>query len=63
MAFYQGDRVMTPAGAGTVVYVRNGPPDYATPVAISVRQDAHRDRPGYSGTVWPAAQVTPATAT
>lgn len=52
-----GDRVETKLGAGTVQWTRNGPPDFDTPVAVSVSLDSQRNRPGYSGTVFPAHEV------
>ena len=57
----QGTRVRTPLGPGTVVYVRY---DHLAPAnapmavaAASVMLDHLRQRPGYAGTVFPAAQI------
>lgn len=55
-ALKAGSRVITVLGVGTVVYVRMGPPDYATPTAVSVVLD-HRH--GYHGTLFFASQVRP----
>lgn len=55
-----GNRVETKQGPGTVQWTRNGPPTYATPVAVSVRLDSQRDRPGYSGTMFSVEEVRPA---
>lgn len=55
----QGDRVQTPHGAGTVAYVRMGPPDFATVHAVSVVLDSRRPDPRYTGTILPAEHVTP----
>jgi hypothetical protein len=58
-AMRQGDRVVTPLGAGGVAYTRNGWPDYTKPVAVSVVLDARRNVPGYTGTIFKAADVRP----
>jgi hypothetical protein len=52
-----GARVRTPLGAGTVVYTRNGPPDYATPTSVSVRLDKRSHDPRYTGTMFSASEV------
>ena len=57
----QGLRVDTPLGPGSLAYVRLAPPDYRTPEAASVLLDARRADAlsgRYSGTVFPAADVT-----
>ena len=54
-----GDRVHTPQGPGTVVYVRLGVGErYLIPQAISVRLDSQAGRPGYVGTIFDASEVT-----
>jgi hypothetical protein len=64
-AFSKGDRVRVqasdsaPEQLGTVAFVRMAAPDYSSAEAVSVILDAHRERPGYSGSMFPAAQVTP----
>jgi hypothetical protein len=48
---------------GSVAYQRMDPcssPPYSKPAAVSVVLDSRRDRPGYKGTVFLAALVTPA---
>lgn len=57
--FDRGDRVTTPLGPGTVAYQRMAPPTYSVPEAVSVVLDDRRLRPGYSGTIFPAAEVFP----
>jgi len=57
----RGARVHTPHGYGLVRYVRMAPPDYNQAEAYSVLLD-DRDGPHYSGTIFPAAQVTRAKA-
>ena len=53
MSFKRGDRVLTPGGYGTVMYVRMAAPEFSTPEAYSVRLD--KPNPGaYTGTVYPA---------
>jgi hypothetical protein len=54
-----GARVQTRLGTGTVVYTRNGPPDYTAPEAVSVRLDNRHDDPRYSGTMFAAGDVIP----
>lgn len=54
----QGQRVNTPGGPGHVAYVRMGPPNYTSPVAVSVVLDLRRASPDYTGTVYGAEQVT-----
>ena len=46
----KGTRVTTPRGPGTVAYVRNLPPTYTMPEAVSVVLDANKGQPGYAGT-------------
>jgi hypothetical protein len=52
-----GARVLTPLGLGTVAYVRMAPPEYTAPAAVSVVLDVKADRPGYTGTLFPATAV------
>lgn len=52
-----GTHVITPHGRGVIVYVRMTPPTYAEPEAYSVRLDARRHDPRYSGSIFPAAAV------
>lgn len=55
----KGTRVTTPLGPGTVVYVRmDHLGDINAVAAVSVRLDSRGANPFYSGTVFPAAQVT-----
>jgi hypothetical protein len=56
--FYISQRVATPKGAGTVAYQRTRPPDYTVADAVSVVLDSERQRPGYNGTMFQAADVT-----
>ena len=52
--FDMGDRVMTPHGAGTVVYRRMAPPSYAEPAAYSVKLDKF---PTHTGAIYQASEV------
>jgi hypothetical protein len=57
----QGLRVNTPLGPGSLAYVRYGGPDYRTIAAASVVLDSRRDdalRGNYTGTIFPATDVT-----
>ena len=62
--FDKGDPVMTPSGPGTVVYKRMASPDYTTvqmySVALESRvaESAKPPFPSYSGTAFPADQVS-----
>lgn len=55
--FQAGDRVRTPGGPGTVVYRRLAAPDFRIVGVYSVWLDAQAERPGYGGTIYPAAAV------
>ena len=55
--FQENERVVTPGGAGIVLWVRMAAPDYDRPAAVSVLLDAKRDRFGYRGTVYAADDV------
>lgn len=55
--FMQGDRVTTKLGPGSVAYVRMAPPTYSQPEAVSVVLDDRKRRPGYTGTIFAAAEV------
>jgi hypothetical protein len=61
--FQSGDRVLTPYGAGEVVYRRMAPPSYTEVASYSVRLDSKREVVGYEGTIVAAedctAKVTP----
>lgn len=57
--FFIGQRVTTPKGSGAVAYQRTKPPDYTIAEAVSVVLDSERQRTGYTGTMFPAADVTP----
>lgn len=57
MSFNQGDRVMTPGGAGEVVYKRMAAPDYTHVAAYSVKLDHARHNPLYTGSLYPANEV------
>lgn len=57
MTLIKGTRVTTPRGPGTVAYVRNLPPAYTTPEAVSVVLDSDKDKPGYAGTIFRADVV------
>jgi hypothetical protein len=63
--FSKGDRVRVQPGnggpeqLGTVAYLRMAAPDYCSAEAVCVILDAQRERPGYSGSMFPVAQVTP----
>jgi len=59
--FDQGDRVMTPGGVGTVKYRRMGSPDYSEVVAYSVVLDHANHNPLYTGSLYPAKEVSKAT--
>ncbi len=54
-----GDRVYTRDGAGTVAYVRMGPPDYSRPVAVSVVLDHCKGAPSYTGSIYLPSNVQP----
>lgn len=56
--FDRGDRVMTPGGMGTVVYKRMEAPDYVQVAAYSVKLDTAIHNPNYTGTLYPAREVT-----
>lgn len=56
--YHQGQRVTTPRGAGAVAYQRLGAPDYCDAIAVSVVLDCERLRPGYTGTIFSADQIT-----
>jgi len=58
VSFYKGDKVSTPLGLGTVAYVRMAPPDYSSAQAVSVVLDARRGKPGYTGTMFKASDVS-----
>jgi hypothetical protein len=51
--FENGDRVITPSGAGLVIYRRMSPPDFSAAAAYSVKLDG-RD---HAGSIFPANQV------
>ena len=58
--FDKGDRVVTPQGAGTVVYKRMAAPNYATVLVYSVALDSkvsNDKEPNYVGTLYPAKEV------
>lgn len=54
----RGTHVQTIYGRGLVAYVRMAGPDYREPAAYSVVLDHKANRPGYTGTVIPAAHVS-----
>lgn len=58
-AIREGVQVITPGGAGTVIYVRMLPPDFAVVGAVAVCLDVKKDAWGYCGTVYEAADVKP----
>ena len=47
-----GDVVITSLGEGCVMYIRNGPPDFSEPEAVSVFLDCKKDEPHYFGTLF-----------
>lgn len=57
--FQPGDRVEWRGRPGTVNYRRYHPADFTTVDAYSVLLDDQADRPNYSGTIVPAAEVGP----
>lgn len=57
--FDVGDRVITPHGAGKVVFWRFGSPDFSQVVAYGVLLDSKKDQYNYSGTVYPYKDVKP----
>lgn len=65
MSFEERDRVMTPEGAGSIVYRRMAPPNYNEVEAYSVCLDSKKEaseKPpfaSYTGTVYPAEKVSP----
>jgi hypothetical protein len=59
--FQVGDHVVTPDGPGRVAFWRFGPPTYTQVVAYSVKLDARQEEYNYSGTMYPADRVLPAT--
>jgi hypothetical protein len=54
----KGQRVVTPGGPGTIVYVRMQPPLYVIPAAVSVYLDRKRGKLGYTGTIYPAEKIS-----
>ena len=56
MEFQKGDRVFWQGRPATVVYRRNGPPDFSRAEAYSIWFDGETRR-NYSGTVVPAVEV------
>lgn len=56
MNFYQGERVKTPNGIGTVVYQRMKAPDYSSAEAVSVKLD-NVIRYDYVGTIFKAEDI------
>ena len=52
-----GDEVLTPAGTGTVLVIREAAPEDERPESICVLLDAKRNRGGYRGTDYPAVDV------
>ena len=57
---HQGARVLSPGGPGTVAYVRMAGPSYTEPAAVSViRDDKAEENPFYTGTIYPAAHLSP----
>jgi hypothetical protein len=58
MDFDSGDTVMTPKGKGVVAYKRMAPPTYAVAECYSVKLEDKKDDPNYTGTVFPASEVT-----
>ncbi len=59
MQLEQGQEVMTPEGRGRVAYVVMRAPNYFEAQSVSVILDAKRNYITYSGTKFPADQVTP----
>lgn len=55
--FNTKDRVQTPLGCGSVQYVRNRPPLYSEPDAVSVLLDSKKGYAGYTGTMFDAGKV------
>ncbi len=55
----KGDRVKTPGGLGTVVYVRLGGMNFDELRAVSVALDQKIHLSGYVGTVYLAENVKP----
>ena len=51
---------MTPGGIGTVKYRRMDPPDYANAAAYSVELDHAKHNPNYTGSLYPAKDVSKA---
>jgi hypothetical protein len=67
MEFNKGDRVMTPGGAGSVVYKRMRGPTFSEVDVYSVFLDTKKEEclkppfPSYTGTIYKAEMVTPET--
>jgi len=60
MQFDQGDRVITPTGgAGEVVYKRMKAPTYSEVEVYSVRLDARKGDPTYTGTIYKPEMLKP----
>jgi len=53
----QNDLVMTPGGVGRIAYVRNAPPSFSEPLAVSVILDSKKNYPTYTGTTYLARDV------
>ena len=56
-SYRPGTKVVTPAGSGTVLYVRMRPPDFSVPMSVSVRLDARAHECCYQGSLFVAADV------
>jgi hypothetical protein len=63
--FIKGDRVKTPLGNGSVLWKRMAGPDWISVECYSVELDSKKAEallppfPYYSGTVFPAEEVSP----
>lgn len=59
LSFETGDQVMTPGGAGTVIYKRMKSPDYIEVSIYSIRLDCKKDDPNYTGSTYSVGEIKP----
>jgi hypothetical protein len=60
MSFEKGDIVMTPGGKGKVVYKRMAASNYSEVAFYSVSLDSSSHNPLYTGSIYPAREVSKA---
>ena len=57
MNLKKNDIVLTSLGEGYIVSIRNGPPDFSEPEAVSVFLECKKNEPGYYGTMFLAKDI------